>query len=120
MTFANILDPDEAPHFVIQIVWHSDYISAKKWVETMNFFKETNIWKKIPSIQRVKSNGGSITSDDGNIASNTVAITSIARTLSLLTSNLCFYHIGCNYVKSKSEEDKILHLCKADLAQWML
>ena len=40
MTFANNLDPDEAPQN------DSDYISAKKWVETMNILKilkETNI-----------------------------------------------------------------------------
>ena len=48
MTFANNLDPDEAPQnvglhrrsklFDAQIIYQQ-----KKWVETMNYFKETNI-----------------------------------------------------------------------------
>ena len=54
MTYANNLDPDEAPQKCgIQIVWHSDYISAKKWVETMKILKETNIWKNYPACKEL-------------------------------------------------------------------
>jgi len=54
---ANNLNPDEAPqnvglHLRSKFIWHSDHISAKKLVETMNFLKilkETNIWKNYPA-----------------------------------------------------------------------
>ena len=42
----------------IQIVWHSDYILAKKWVETINFLKilkETNIWKNYPACKELNT-----------------------------------------------------------------
>ena len=61
MTFANNLDPDEAPQnvglhlrsklFDIQIIYQQ-----KKWVETMIFenFERNKYLKKLPSMQRVK------------------------------------------------------------------
>ena len=62
MTFANNLDPDEAPQnvglhlrsklFDIQIIYQQ-----KKWVETMIFFKilkETNIWKNYPACKELR------------------------------------------------------------------
>ena len=53
MIFANNLDPDEAPQKCgasseIQIVWHSDYISAKYLggnIDFLHLLKEKNIWK---------------------------------------------------------------------------
>ena len=64
MTFANNLDPDEAPQnvglhlrsklFDIQITYQQI-----KWVETMNFLKllkETNIWKNYPACKELKAN----------------------------------------------------------------
>ena len=61
MTFANNLDPDEAPQnvglhlrsklFDIQIIYQQ-----KKWVETMNFLKilkKDKYLKKLPSIRTV-------------------------------------------------------------------
>ena len=57
MTFANNLDPDEAPQCgassEIQIVWHSDYISAKIMGGNDDFFlnfernKYTQLQKKV-------------------------------------------------------------------------
>ena len=58
MTFANNLDPDEAPQNEIQIVWHSDYKSAKKLGGNNEFFEnfERNKYlKKLPSMQRVNA-----------------------------------------------------------------
>ena len=65
MTYANNLDPDEAPQnvglhlrsklFDIQIIYQE-----KKWVETMNFFfnfERNKYLKKLPSMQRVKEQG---------------------------------------------------------------
>ena len=61
MTFANNLDPDEAPQnvglhlrsklFDIQIIYQQ-----KKWVETIFFssFERNKYLKKLPSMQRVK------------------------------------------------------------------
>ena len=62
MTYANNLDPDEAPQnvgvhlrsklFDIQIIYQQ-----KKWVETMNFLKilkETNIWRNYPACKELK------------------------------------------------------------------
>jgi len=62
MTFANNLDPDDAPQnvglhlrsklFDIQIIYR-----RKKWVETMNFLKilkETNIWKNYPACKELR------------------------------------------------------------------
>ena len=61
MTYANNLDPDEAPQnaglhlrsklFDIQIIYQQ-----KKWVETMIFFlnfERNKYLKKLPSMQRV-------------------------------------------------------------------
>ena len=61
MTFANNLDPDEAPQnvglhlrsklFDIQIIYRQ-----KKWVERMNFLKnlkETNILKNYPACKEL-------------------------------------------------------------------
>ena len=63
MTFANNLDPDEAPQnvglhlrsklFDIPIIYQQ-----KKWVETMNFLKilkETNIWKNYPACKELNA-----------------------------------------------------------------
>ena len=62
MTFANNLDPDEAPQnvglhlrsklFDIQIIYQQ-----KKWIETMIFFENferNKFLNKLPSMQRVK------------------------------------------------------------------
>ena len=63
MTYANNLDPDEAPQnvglhlrsklFDIQIIYQQ-----KKWVETMIFLKilkETNIWKNYPACKELNT-----------------------------------------------------------------
>ena len=60
MTYANNLDPDEAPQngasSEIQIVWLSDYIYAK-YLGGNNAFlhllKETNIWKNYPACKEL-------------------------------------------------------------------
>ena len=65
MTYANNLDPDEAPQNVglhlrsklFDIIYHIIY-QQKYWVETMNFLKilkETTILKNYPACKELKS-----------------------------------------------------------------
>ena len=62
MTFANNLDPDEAPQNVgLHLRSKLFDTQQKKWVETMIFFfnilKETNIWKNYPACKELKITG---------------------------------------------------------------
>ena len=81
MTYANNLDPDEAPQnvglhlrsklFDIQIIYQQ-----KKWVETMNFLKilkETNIRKNYPACKEL------MTAAESNLVYNNMNQTNVLK-----------------------------------------